>query len=865
MNKSVDKGTLFMSVLISAVVVVIVDLLLLSFVTNFPTNHDMKDVTAGMKQPLELYEAAKGGDLFLPLQLICIAGAIFLAFKFYKLILGDGKYKDASSYGSEGTTRFSKETEVFNDKDFVKKTFNKSSVKNLENPEGLIFGLLNNKPVIVPENTKIPNRNVFIIGSPGAGKSQAYLLTNLLAEKTRSMVITDPKGEIYEASAKFKQEQGYEVRLINFKEMLVSDKYNPLDYIEKEIDAEQVSNTIVINSLQGQKPDFWTKAEIALLKTLLLYVKYECPTEANLATVKRILTTHGSTPEEMDDFFKRLEPDHPAFSAYQIVRMANDKVRDSIFVSLAITLSKFDATDVRKFTETSDFQLDDIGRKKMIVYVILPVADNTWEPLIANFFTQMFQRLYDVADKNFNKLPVSVNLLLDEFPNLGTIPGYEERLATCRSYGISVSTIIQSMGQLIDKYNKEKAEAIVGNCSLRFLLSVGDKLTAEYFSDLIGKTTISKHSKSVSKNEKGGSDSKSDSYSGRHLLMADELTRLPRDEAILLVTGGLPIKLKKAFQFEFFKGILNENNKSSRFDYLKDVAGAKDKTSEEVSNTSEEVLERPEPALENIEVPEKKTFTLEDLIEDDHSEEKHVEKTKINIEKSQTQESEKVKKENGIPVQSLVAAGVLETGNMLSEFDKNNNLDDELAFEPEVEQQGDELMLEPEVEQQGDELMLEPEVEQQGDELMLEPEVEQQGDELMLEPEVEQQGDELMLEPEVEQQGDELMLEPEVEQQGDELMLEPEVEQQGDELMLEPTLDASDDDLVLEPTLDASDDDLVLEPMLDASDDDLVLEPTLDASDDDLLLEPEDENSELKEPKVQPRKRERDDYSLSLD
>jgi type IV secretion system protein VirD4 len=51
------------------------------------------------------------------------------------------------------------------------------------------------------------------------------------------------------------------------------------------------------------------------------------------------------------------------------------------------------------FTETSDFLLDDIGRKKMIVYIILPVADSTWEPLTANFFTQMFQHLYDVADK----------------------------------------------------------------------------------------------------------------------------------------------------------------------------------------------------------------------------------------------------------------------------------------------------------------------------------------------------------------------------------------------------------------------------------------------------------------------------------
>jgi type IV secretion system protein VirD4 len=67
--------------------------------------------------------------------------------------------------------------------------------------------------------------------------------------------------------------------------------------------------------------------------------------------------------------------------------------------------------------------------------------------LTANFFTQMFQRLSDVADKNFNRLPVQVNLLLDEFPNLGKIPGYEEILAICRSYGISSSTIVQSMGQ----------------------------------------------------------------------------------------------------------------------------------------------------------------------------------------------------------------------------------------------------------------------------------------------------------------------------------------------------------------------------------------------------------------------------------
>ncbi|MGZ9869624.1 VirD4-like conjugal transfer protein, CD1115 family [Priestia endophytica] len=646
MKQNIDKGTLLVSVIMGLMIALVADLFLLSFFTNFPANHSMDDVVNGVKKPFELLELAKVQDMFLPLQVAALAAGVFLSYKLYKLFVGNGKYKDASNYGAHGTSRFAKESEVFNDKDFVRKTFSGSAQKNLKNTPGLIFGTLNKRPIILPENTKIPNRNVFIVGSPGSGKTQSYILTNLIFEKNRSMVITDPKGEIYEATAQLKKEQGYEVHLINFKEMLVSDRYNPIDYITKEVEAEQVANTIVINSMQGQKPDFWTKAEIALLKTLLLYVKEECPGDATLATVKHILTVHGATPEDMDKFFARLEPEHPAFSAYQIVRMASDKVRDSIFVSLAITLSKFDAKDVRKFTETSDFQLDDIGRKKMIVYVVLPVADSTWEPLTANFFTQMFQRLYDVADKNFNKLPVPVNLFLDEFPNLGTIPGYEEILATCRSYGISSSTIIQSLGQLIDKYSKEKAEAIIGNCSLRYLLGVGDKLTAEYFSELIGKTTISTHSTSVSKNSKGGSDSKSDSYTGRNLLTPDELTRMDRSEAILLVSGGYSIKLKKSFQFNFFKGILNDDNKTSRFDYL-NLMSSNNNVDIEQNKVDEEVTIELDKEVEDLQIEESKKeiapskedsqegFTLEDLVQ----EEDYKEPTKIEQQEPSVQET----------------------------------------------------------------------------------------------------------------------------------------------------------------------------------------------------------------------------------
>ena len=135
----------------------------------------------------------------------------------------------------------------------------------------------------------------------------------------------------------------------------------------------------------------------------------------------------------------------------------------------------------------------------------------------------MFQRLYDVADKTITGCRFKSICCWMNFRISGKIPGYEEILATCRSYGISASTIIQSLGQLYDKYSKEKAEAIIGNCSLRYILGVGDKLTAEYFSELIGKTTIQTHSISITEGKKD-SNSTSHSYSERSLLTPDELT-----------------------------------------------------------------------------------------------------------------------------------------------------------------------------------------------------------------------------------------------------------------------------------------------------------------------------------------------------
>jgi hypothetical protein len=116
--------------------------------------------------------------------------------KIYKMISGNG-YKEASEYGAHGTARFAKNNEIFNGEDFAKNTFNKTAEKNLNNSPGLILGLVDKKPLIAPYITPTsdaPNRNVFVVGAPDSGKSQSYILSNIIFEQNRSMVVTDPKG-----------------------------------------------------------------------------------------------------------------------------------------------------------------------------------------------------------------------------------------------------------------------------------------------------------------------------------------------------------------------------------------------------------------------------------------------------------------------------------------------------------------------------------------------------------------------------------------------------------------------------------------------------------------------------------------------
>lgn len=430
---------------------------------------------------------------------------------------------------------------------------------------GIILGRTKGRLIIQPSSSTLPNRNVLVVAGPGAGKTQAYVVPSAINERDCSIVVTDPKGEVYEMTSEIKRRQGYEVRLLNFADMSRSDRYNPLDYVATDQDAGIVANAIVGSKAADDKRDFWYFAQLALLRSLILYAVTELPPDQrNMAGILGFLQQRPEA--ELDQAFHALPLDHPARRAYELgFGQSQERTRSNILVSLLTTIMDFVDPVVAAFTAVSDFDLADVGRRRIALYVVIPAMDSTWSGLINLMFQQMFQALYKLAGAHHTKLPQPITFLLDEFPNIGKIPNFETFLATCRGYGMGVSVIMQSLSQLAERYGQQASESIIGNCASKICMGNVNKSTAEYVSQLLGQTTVrvqtGSSSSSRGRNE-SLSRSESYSYAQRPLMTPDEVQTMPPDQMLLLITGKHPLRLLKPYQYELFPGLVDRYHSS---------------------------------------------------------------------------------------------------------------------------------------------------------------------------------------------------------------------------------------------------------------------------------------------------------------
>ncbi|PEK69616.1 VirD4-like conjugal transfer protein, CD1115 family [Bacillus pseudomycoides] len=441
------------------------------------------------------------------------------------------------------------------------------------NRMGNIVAHFHDSPVIQHRNSKLGNSNALIIGGSGSYKTQSIVYPNVIHETQASILVTDPKGEVFENTSVIKEKQGYEVKVINFINMLISNCYNPLDYVRKEADATVVANKMVESRTSGEKRDIWYLSQVALLRALILYVVNDLhPLKRNVEGIIDVLRqfdskiVEGEDEAELDRLFLSLPYDHPARVSYEIgYKKAEDKVRSGIIITLLGTLADFTSETVCRFTRRSDFFLGDLGRKKTIVYLILDPIDSTWDGLISLFISQLHSELYRVGDENGSKLYVPYKEILDEAANLGKLPNYNRFLSTCRGYGISSMPIIQDLSQFEDIYGKNGLRSILGVCSTKVILKAAELETAEYISRTLGDTTVENESRSTNSGGHGTTSSVSVQNVKRRLIDPNEIKGLAENEVLVITDNTAPFKGTKPFQFELYKDEKGEIIKGERF------------------------------------------------------------------------------------------------------------------------------------------------------------------------------------------------------------------------------------------------------------------------------------------------------------
>ena len=394
--------------------------------------------------------------------------------------------------------------------------------------------------------------NILVVGGSGAGKSRGFALPNIM-QCCCSMVITDPKAELLRKTGGLLEKQGYEVRVFDLINPDTSFCYNPFEYVHDDKDVLRLISNLIQNTTpkgsQSSDP-FWEKSETALLQALMLYLLHEAPPEEqNFAMIMEMLGS-AQVKEEDEDYespldilFDRLEmrdPDSIAVKQYHIYKQAAGKTAKSILISVGVRLAAFNLPQIAKLTNTDELDLSNMGERKVALFCCIPDADTSLNYLVGMIYSQLFQTLYYMADRvHGGALPVPVNCIMDEFPNVSLPNEFEKILATCRSRSIYCSIIIQNMSQLKALF-KDSWESLVGNCDEFLYLGGNEKETHKYVSELLGKETIDTNTYGQTKG-KSGSYYTNFQQSGRELLQPDEVRMLDNQNALLFIRGERPI------------------------------------------------------------------------------------------------------------------------------------------------------------------------------------------------------------------------------------------------------------------------------------------------------------------------------------
>ena len=497
--------------------------------------------------------AFTGNGLRGMLLIVTISGIIFGVYSLYNRF--GSKDKDPRGFGKMKAGTYGTAS-MMTDKELKENL----EISTPEKAEGVILGELHGKTICMPKDTKL-NRHVAIFGASGTMKSRAIIRNALFQalKNEESVVITDPKGELYADTAELYRQNGYEVKVFNLINPEHSDSWNCMDDLGKDTLMSQLLASVIIgNTSDGKGDHFWDNGEQNLLKALVLFVKDKKelpPSKRNLSEVYESFTTRSIN--DTGALIMNSSECKAARQPYNLFAQASDTVKAGILLGLGTRLQVLQNKEVQAITSRSDIDLSAPGKRKCAYYVIISDQDTTLAFLSSLFFSFLFIKLTRYADSQADgKCNVPVNLILDEFNNIGRIGGaadgsdFARMLSTCRSRDIRVMLAVQSLGQLQNRYADNLWAEIVGNCDIQLMLGCTDEVSAKYFSNRSGEMSVEVSNTMTTRRTIALAQiipqyRQMDGQGRRKLLTPDEVLRLPNNQMLCIVRGCNVLILEK--------------------------------------------------------------------------------------------------------------------------------------------------------------------------------------------------------------------------------------------------------------------------------------------------------------------------------
>jgi len=410
------------------------------------------------------------------------------------------------------------------------------------------------------------------VGATRSGKSRCIVLQSIAftALAGESMVVNDMKGELAAYCTPYLKRLDYEVICLDFKSPLKSSRYN---FLQPVIDAVNrgdtakavdlvwdITSSLVPADEKGER--IWNDGQASVIAGAIMSVVFdnrERPQYQNLTNVYHFILNMCRTEGNdmlINKYIKDIPDSHPAKGLFGIAQIAPSRTRGSFFTAALTTLRLFTNENIYSQTGVSDFELADTGSRKRVIFIILPEEKITFYSLATLFIYQHYVALTHAADERGGRLKNRVHFILDEYGNFTEIPAFSNLLTVGAGFGCLFHLFVQSLSMIEHKYGREQAQTITDNCHCWIYLKTANVETATQITKKLGQYTTSTYSRSNSYNSSGtsaGSVSSSMNLIARSLLTEDEILRIERPYALVMLAGQYPaiMRLPDLSQWQF--------------------------------------------------------------------------------------------------------------------------------------------------------------------------------------------------------------------------------------------------------------------------------------------------------------------------